>query len=496
MRTANVAAAWLALLPVWQQQLLSVSAAGLLAQQSCSSASFDQNTDYTHNDLRTVGGVTSAAACCGACAKQPGCNAWTLWAPGDQCYLKTSAAGRRAATNHTSGNYTGPHPPGPPPGPPAPSQTADQLDCEMRSFFVERAAKVNSNLNHAHAKQMADALTGDPSLPAGCTVRLPTGLPARPLTNEVGAGSSETFFADSTKGSDLTGDGSLAKPYQSIQRALEATRGSSHPAAVRRIILRGGTYFLSAPIELTAADSGLTIQTYSGDDTAWLSGAHELTGIHWERVPSLGASATGNIWSADLSSLQHKILPAGGIRSLRIAGTRGILARYPNCNPETQLCFEHQSTTTKAQTWLSVTSHNKEQRYVAPNGTSRHFCDDKNDRGCDVPYAMNHGGAGCDLLTPNISHFCGSSKVVGAKVNRSEAPHQPYADPAGAIFSAMHGGSWCSFSYEVSASDGYHWDPNLKQGQFTFGNGGQQCNRQEAQHGPLIIENVREELDT
>ena len=108
---------------------------------------------------------------------------------------------------------------------------------------------------------------------------------------------------------------------------------------------------------------------------------------------------------------------------------------------------------------------------------------------------MNYGGMGCDLLTPNISHFCSNSKVVGAKVNISEAPHQPYADPAGALFSAMHGGSWCSFSYEVSASDGYVWDPVLKQGHFKFGSGGQQCNRQESEHGPLIIENVLEELD-
>lgn len=52
----------------------------------------------------------------------------------------------------------------------------------------------------------------------------------------------------------------------------------------------------------------------------------------------------------------------------------------------------------------------------------------------------------------------------------------------------------CSFAYEV-ANAGYRWDAARKLGSFTFSAGGQQCNRQETQHGPLIIENVAEELD-
>jgi hypothetical protein len=158
----------------------------------------------------------------------------------------------------------------------------------------------------------------------------------------------------------------------------------------------GTTYFLAAALELTAADSGLTIQTYPGDhDTAWLSGGAELPrGIQWKRVTAVaGATATAaalslsaNIWSADLSSVSG--LPAEGVRSLRVGGSRAILARYPNCNPETELCFKPGQgvTTTLAETWQSVGGQPKgeetQQKYTAPEAFSRRFCNDTSDRGC------------------------------------------------------------------------------------------------------------------
>jgi hypothetical protein len=112
---------------------------------------------------------------------------------------------------------------------------------------------------------------------------------------------------------------------------------------------------------------------------------------------------------------------------------------------------------------------------------------------------MNIGGAGCDVLTPNISHFCGPTSVIGATVSKAEAPHQPYANPTGALFSAMHGGKWCSFAYEVGVSEqipaAYSWDASARAGTFSFSGGGQQCNRPDTNPNPLIIENVFEELD-
>jgi hypothetical protein len=48
--------------------------------------------------------------------------------------------------------------------------------------------------------------------------------------------------------------------------------------------------------------------------------------------------------------------------------------------------------------------------------------------------------------------------------------------------------------YKVGSS-GYSFDTAAGIGHFNFSAGGQQCNRQESSHGPLIIEGVYEELD-
>ena len=401
-----------------------------------------------------------------------------------------------------------PGPPAPPPVPPpspAPGP-ASAYDCVLRSYFVERAAQVNPNIDANRAQQIVDALAGDPSLPANCVVKPPSTLPAAhsegvSMTAKARARVAETgrtVYADSSKGNDSTGDGSIGRPFRTIERALHAVRVSGPGNnGTRTISLRSGTYFLQESIELTAADSGLTIQTHPGDATAWISGAVPLDGVKWEKDDAGSHLQGGNIWSAALNNIRG--LSPDGVRSLRIDGARAILARYPNCNPETQLCFGKSSstaaTTTTATSWVwSNAGGTPQKQYRAPENTDRLMnCTHPSVHGCDIAYTMRIGGAGCDLLTPSISHFCTTFKVVGATMAAAKAPHQPYADPSGAVFTAMHGGSWCSFNYEVG---GYAWDPATQTGTFNFSSGGQQCNRMEVAHGPTVIENVWEELDS
>ena len=80
------------------------------------------------------------------------------------------------------------------------------------------------------------------------------------------------FYADSVNGKD-SNPGTLAAPFETIGAALAATRKAT--SLGNSIVLRKGVYYGEDALNLTAADSDLTIQNYNGEQ-AWLSGAKKL----------------------------------------------------------------------------------------------------------------------------------------------------------------------------------------------------------------------------
>ena len=351
------------------------------------------------------------------------------------------------------------------------SPLRNATDCLLRSYALERALEVNPGLTASQLGAMADALAGDPMMGAGCMVRLPAVAAARAAPPPPPARGA-TFFVDAAKGSDAS-EGSLAAPFLTVARALAATRAAGGGGAIN--LRGGGTFYLPATLSLSAGDSGLSLQTYAPDaEPAWLSGAVPLVGLTWVAVNTSGAA---NIWRADLSSLAA----VGNVTSLRLAGARLIRARFPNANPETGLPFAHKAVAASA--WPPGQTA-KGVQWVAAANFSRP------DSTC-ATYSVSINGTSCNLFTPAISHYCGDWAVPGGvAISGAELPRQPYANPQGAVVTAMHSGAWCSFQYEVG---GYAFSNGS--GAFTFAQGGQQCGRPEGAHGALVIENVLEELD-
>ncbi len=61
-------------------------------------------------------------------------------------------------------------------------------------------------------------------------------------------------YTDATNGSDVTGDGSAAKPFQSVAAAVRASRAAreAQPSAPAfAVVLRSGTYRFTEAVELT-----------------------------------------------------------------------------------------------------------------------------------------------------------------------------------------------------------------------------------------------------
>jgi hypothetical protein len=115
---------------------------------------FEQNIDFTGNDLKPggdVGGMgLNATACCAVCYASAGCTFWTLQPP--YCYLKNSSAGRRTYAGATSGSTKGPSPPPGPPGPPLPPpppppptpppSPLEGLDCQIHQLALKFAQEI------------------------------------------------------------------------------------------------------------------------------------------------------------------------------------------------------------------------------------------------------------------------------------------------------------------------------------------------------------------
>ena len=89
-------------------------------------------------------------------------------------------------------------------------------------------------------------------------------------------GAATELFVDPVKGSDAAA-GTLAAPLKTVAAAQHKSRSTCPQAAKCVITLRGGIYYLPATLALTAADSGLTIRSYPGEQ-AELSGAMAIDG--------------------------------------------------------------------------------------------------------------------------------------------------------------------------------------------------------------------------
>lgn len=216
-------------------------------------------------------------------------------------------------------------------------------DCLMRSYMIERALEVNGALSNTQVAAMIDALSGDPTMGAGCIVNSPRVSLSTLVKHETTSltAATPTFFCDAVNGNDAN-DGTLVSPFLTVGRGIAAVRAAGQGGGT--VNLRGGgTFYVNATLTLSSVDSGLTIQTYPLDaEIAWLSGSVPLTDVVWSPVNTSGA----NIWRATLAGVPG----LASVEALRDDGSRLIRARYPNADPETGLPFLH--THVQADSWI------------------------------------------------------------------------------------------------------------------------------------------------
>jgi len=132
-------------------------------------------------------------------------------------------------------------------------------------------------------------------------------------------GSAQPYFV--APAGDDAAPGTLERPFATPHRAQQAARRKPG-----EVILRGGTYYLDAPLVFTAEDSGTktspkVFRNYDGEEPV-TSGGLLLRNLNWQPC------AEGVYRAQVPADLQTE--------ELFVNGERQILARYPNFDPNAQ----------------------------------------------------------------------------------------------------------------------------------------------------------------
>jgi len=88
------------------------------------------------------------------------------------------------------------------------------------------------------------------------------------------------LVVDGSTGDD-SNPGTVEKPLKTIGAAVSLARHAAAGSPAKTVEVRAGTYYMTTPLHLTEADSGLTIQNYNGEEV-WLSGAAPIKELEWE----------------------------------------------------------------------------------------------------------------------------------------------------------------------------------------------------------------------
>ena len=232
------------------------------------------------------------------------------------------------------------------------------LDCQLKQLAMDfglsalgggpaRAGTVRARLGEAlnvaacHGLAAAAPAASLPSPPRGGAAADAAANALASMATRAGcavADVNEIFV--SAAGSDLAGTGSMARPFKSVARGLEAVAAIPPPRGPIIVWLRAGVYY--ERVALDPAHSGTSevrpvqISAYPGE-TVTISGGVPLQGLRWEAAAIAGRNV--GAYKAALPAAAAAAL-GNGFTGLFGAGQRLTRARYPNCDDITgAACF-------------------------------------------------------------------------------------------------------------------------------------------------------------
>ena len=379
--------------------------------------------------------------------------------------------------------------------------TLRPAECEMAQVQLDFATQVLHEAGseaHVRSGTWRDLMTASLNSSGGCTFEAEA--EARPVAPAAAAspfgGPPATEVFVSPTGSDRSGDGTIAHPFASLQRGLDA---ASYGPAPRAVWLRGGDFHAPASVALaTPRNSDTTVATWPQDaEQATLWGGAPLPGLVWTEVgnvsggsiPVLSApldAATGGpavaallLSAAGAASVSRRPAP---IPALLLAGRRMVRARFPNADPETDR-FPN-GYFTGPMTW----------RREGPSGAAAEVVVSSPSRPASQwpGFSMFRGGALERFEGSGGSSFWSSAPPATVNVTAPGQGWTPreWGGVEGAVASTIHGAGWGGWQFGLASAERDGGGTLLR-----FGRGGFQESRAWGSGDGLFVENVAAELD-
>ena len=293
-----------------------------------------------------------------------------------------------------------------------------------------------------------------------------------------------TIFV-SPNGSDESVGTDIDAPIKSIQKAIDMAAEAASP---KKVVLRGGNYFLKNSVKFTHKHSGVKIIAHPDDhEQAVVSGGISIK-ADWKPYDLKGGK---NIFVANIKSQLYD----GTVPGLQLNGKRATRARYPNLPGGIEVSPMYDDMIPSDEGVWTPPQFDKfgPVKFYTDN-TSAHK---RPNNGWFEEYMIGVDGL-CSVYDPPVSYWCSQHPSgggafafrtpSGVAANRSTLPHSPYADASQALLFVWRPARWANWMFEVA-----DYDPSNNN--FTFGKGGFQGARGNNKGGDFFIENVFEELD-
>eukprot|EP00947_MAST-08B_sp_MAST-8B-sp1_P006565 g6565.t1 len=213
------------------------------------------------------------------------------------------------------------------------------------------------------------------------------------------------------KGNDAN-PGTESRPLKTLSKALDLARARTSQPNDRIVVLRAGTHYLEATIEIGPDLSGLQLQNYPAEEV-WVSGGDVLNGLQWEPADDINPPAA-KVFRAKLPASVAAVPGLNRVDFDDPLHARMSRARFPNRDLARSGTQEHSLLSQGSSVWEKPVGWGTDPAFkVSKTVFLEKPAGDRAAGKCGDFFTYGVDGATCDRYTPAGGFWCSANSSGG-----------------------------------------------------------------------------------